>query len=446
MPQVKSVDFDETVEYLYALQKFGTKLGLENTRALLELLGNPERKPRFLHVTGTNGKGSVSAFAASALQAAGIRTGLYTSPHLVSFTERIRLDGVAVSEAGMVAFAGKLRALVSDRLPEMRPTFFEFTTAMALDWFAGNGADVVVLEVGMGGRLDSTNVVMPECCVITNVDVEHTEYLGGTIAEIAREKAGIIKHGVPLVTSEQKPEVIKYIEGVCREADAPMYLMGRDYACTPKGFEWRDGSVVQRFDYSGPHGDMKGLETSLVGAHQLINAATAACALGVMAGRGIAVDEDAVRRGFKAARWEGRLEVVSERPLLVLDGAHNPASAARLADAVKVYFAGRYKRLLLVAGVMADKDVDGTLGPLIGLADKVVITRAEYDRSADTDALVSYAAGHGSDAVVKATVSEALSWAMSEAGPDDMVLVAGSLYVVGEAKAALSDKALFLRA
>ncbi|MBI5695000.1 MAG: bifunctional folylpolyglutamate synthase/dihydrofolate synthase [Nitrospirae bacterium] len=437
--------FSETVQYLYDLQKFGTKLGLENTRALMELLGGPDRGRKFLHVTGTNGKGSVSALSASALIEAGHRTGLYTSPHLVSFTERMKVDGAEVTEDEIVALAERLKALLAENAPELKPTFFEFTTAMAFDWFAKEDADVVVLEVGMGGRLDSTNVVTPECSVITNVELEHREYLGDTIEEIAREKAGIIKPGVPLVTSEKKPGVIKYLEDVCRDLNSPMYLLGRDFGFTRRESGWRDGRYFQKLDYKGPGGGIDGLEIQLIGDHQLENAATAACALSVMSERSTAVGADAIRTGFAATRWEGRLEVVSERPMLVLDGAHNTASAERLAEALAGPFAGRYKRLILVVGVLADKDFKKMLGLLTPFADTVVLTKADYERAVPESELRD-ALGGGWEVIMKTPVSDALAWALANAGPEDMVLVTGSLYVVGEAKAWLEEREQFLKA
>jgi dihydrofolate synthase/folylpolyglutamate synthase len=435
--------FKETVQYLYDLQKFGTKLGLDNTRALLELLGNPDRGPAYLHVTGTNGKGSVSALSASALQEAGLKTGLYTSPHLVSFTERIKVDGVEVSEEEVVRLAERLKAILAGKMPELCPTFFEFTTAMAMDHFARAGAEAVVLEVGMGGRLDSTNVVTPVCSVITNVELEHREYLGDTLMDIAREKAGIIKPGVPLVTSEKKPEITRYIEDSCREAGSPMLLLGRDFGFEEKGFSWEGGRLVQRMDYFGPDGKIEGLEVPLVGRHQLENAASAACALGVMKDRFAGLCHDAVRAGFKKTHWQGRLEVVSTGPLLVLDGAHNPASAERLAESVRLYFGGRYERLILVVGVLADKDFGAMLGSLTPLAHKVILTQAAYERAVPAGELRALAGG---GALVAGSVDEAVGMALKEASPKDMVLVTGSLYVVGEAKAWLEERVPFLRA
>ena len=438
--------FQETIQYLFDLQKFGTKLGLDNTIALLELLGRPDKKQSYLHVTGTNGKGSVSAFCASVLSRAGYSTGLYTSPHLVSFTERIRVDGKAASEDGVVALAERLKSLLAEKGPELRPTFFEFTTAMALDYFADAGTDIAVLEVGMGGRLDSTNVVMPECTVITNVEMEHREYLGDTIEAIAFEKAGIIKPGVPLVTSEKKDPVLRMFAERCRGLGSDMLVPGRDYGYEFRGAMLDGGRIVQTMDYSGLGGDIKALEVPLAGVHQLENAATAVCALQILARRGFPCDEGAIRAGLLSTRWEGRLEIVSQRPLLVLDGAHNPASAARLAESLTEYFAGHYRKLILVLGVLSDKEPSFMVKTLAPFADEVVFTQAEYERAVPADDLMSIAADAGIKARVSRTVSGAVASALSAAAPEDMVLVAGSLYVVGEAKAWLEKKEQFLKA
>ncbi|MGA2193507.1 MAG: folylpolyglutamate synthase/dihydrofolate synthase family protein [Nitrospirota bacterium] len=435
--------FKETVQYLYGLQKFGTKLGLDNTRALLKLLDDPQDGIKFLHVTGTNGKGSVSALSAAALTAAGVRTGLYTSPHLVSFTERFRVGGREISEEDIVHLSGRLRALV-EKVPDLKPTFFEFTTAMALEYFKNSGVEAAVLEVGMGGRLDSTNTVKPGCCVITNVELEHTEYLGDTIEAIAFEKAGIIKPGVPLVTSEKKPGIIEYLRGRCREADAPFYQFGTDYGYTARGRRWEQGRIVQEMDFWGPGDDIKRLEIPLIGAHQLENAATAACALRLFPARE-GISERAIREGFKNVRWEGRLEIAGGSPLLVLDGAHNPASTRSVAKAVKEYFAGRYGRLILVIGVLKDKDFNLMLEILRPLSDAVVLTQADYERAVPAESLRDLLSG-GPEVSVKESVAEAVAWALDEAAPEDMVLVTGSLYVIGEAKAWLEKKELFLKA
>jgi len=440
------MDFDETVQYLYDLQKFGTKLGLEKTRELLRLLGRPDKRCKYLHVTGTNGKGSVCAMASSVLTAAGHVTGLYTSPHLVSFTERFRIDGVDAAKSDVVELAAKLRRLVEQQAPELSPTFFEFTTAMAFDYFAARNAEAVVLEVGMGGRLDSTNVVEPLCTAITNVEMEHAEYLGDTLMDVAFEKAGIIKPGVPLVTSEKKPEVVAYLEQRCSDAGSPIYILGRDFTVNPHPARLGPGGYRQEFDYEGPGGPLPGLSIRLPGRHQAENAAVAVCSLRIMSSLGLAVSDEDIRVGLGGSRWEGRLEIVSARPLVVLDGAHNPASVASLVDAVRRDFAGTYKRLIMVVGVLDDKDLAGMLGMLMPLGDEVVFTSAAYERAVPPRKLMEAAPAYTGGVSFCDTVADALRLALSRASEQDMVLVAGSLYVVGEAKAFLAGSELFLRA
>jgi dihydrofolate synthase / folylpolyglutamate synthase len=440
------MDFDETVQYLYDLQKFGTKLGLDKTRELLRLLGRPDKGGRYLHVTGTNGKGSVCAMAASVLTAAGHRTGLYTSPHLVSFTERFKMDGAEASRKDVVELAARLRRIVDAEAPELKPTFFEFTTAMAFDYFAIKKADAVVLEVGMGGRLDSTNVIEPLCTAITNVEMEHAEYLGDTIMDVAYEKAGIIKPGVPLVTAEKKPEVVSYLKQRCADAGSAMYQLGRDFNVLPGPVSLGPGGYRQEFDYDGPGGTLNGLSIRLAGKHQAENAAVAICSLRLMSGQGLTVGDDNIRDGLARASWDGRLEIVSERPLVVLDGAHNPASVKSLVEAVRRDFAGAYKRLVLVVGVLDDKDLSGMLGMLMPIADEVVFTSAAYERAVPPARLLEAVPAYSGGVLFGGTVADALRIAVGRAGADDMVLVAGSLYVVGEAKAFLAGSELFLRA
>lgn len=440
------MDFEQTVQYLYDLQKFGTKLGLGNTRELLRLLGRPDVGRKYLHVTGTNGKGSVCAMAASVLTRAGRRTGLYTSPHLVSFTERMKVDGVEVSRDDVVALARRLKSVIEAGAPGLKPTFFEFTTAMAFDYFARSGAEAVVLEVGMGGRLDSTNVVEPLCTVITNVEMEHAEYLGDTIMHVAFEKAGIIKPGVPLVTSETRPEVVALLSDRCGELGAPMYLLGRDFDVKPAGSELGPAGFRQEFDYDGPGGVFQGLTIPFAGRHQLKNAALSVCSLSLMSERGLGVDRDAVYEGLAGAGWEGRLEVVSGSPLVVLDGAHNPASVASLADSIREYFAGRYSRLILVMGVLDDKDFDAMFGMLSPFAHEVIFTGAAYERAVPPERLMEKAGKGRKGVSVAGTVAGGIRAALERADPGDMVLIAGSLYVVGEAKAFFAGSELFLRA
>lgn len=431
--------YQETIDYLFALQKHGVKLALANSVTLMEIMGSPHRKFRTVHVAGTNGKGSTSACIASMLQTAGYRVGLYTSPHLVSFTERIRINGAAISEADVVELAQKVRdAYRGLKSPEassvMNPTFFEVTTAIAFRYFADQGVDLAVIEVGMGGRLDSTNVITPLVSVITNIDLEHTEFLGTTLEQIAGEKAGIIKPAVPLVTGAKQPEVIKLFERDAAAVGAPLYLLQRDFTpenCVP--------GVSQVFDYRGLASAYPGLRLNLIGRHQVDNACLALAAIECLRDAGIAVKDAALRSGLEQARWEGRMERVAQRPDIYLDGAHNPASARVLAKTV-AELKPSYRRLVLVIGILGDKDYHGILSELLPLADHVVVTKPQYSRALDIGVLAREVRNLHASVDAAETVGEAIERSRVKASADDLILVTGSLYVVGDARAFFSPE------
>jgi dihydrofolate synthase/folylpolyglutamate synthase len=429
------LSYQDTIDYLYALQKHGVKLGLANTVALMAALGNPHRAFPSIHVAGTNGKGSTCAFLASMLQNAGYRTGLYTSPHLVSFTERIRVNGVPIPEAQVVELARKVRAAChagKDGQEQLNPTFFEVTTAMAFSYFAEQAVDLAVIEVGMGGRLDSTNVVNPLVSVITTIDLEHTEFLGDTIELIAGEKAGIIKPQTPVVSGAVQPEAVEVIRSEAEARGARLYLLSRDFgACSLRG------GALHRFDYHGIGRTFEGLVIGLAGRHQVDNACLALAALECVSQRGVIVDDTALRRGLAEARWEGRLELISRKPDLFLDGAHNPASARKLAAEMQVLKPG-YNRLILVIGILGDKDVRGMLAELLPVADEVFVTRPEYSRAMDLEALAAEVRKMHGSVRHAPSVSRAIEEARKTAEPDDLILVTGSLYVVGDAKASFA--------
>ena len=426
--------YQETIDYLYALQKHGIKLELENSITLMEIMGNPQSKFRTVHVAGTNGKGSTSACIASMLQTAGYRVGLYTSPHLVSFTERIRINGVPIPEAAVVALAERVRReyrglKATAGIVQASPTFFEVTTAIAFRYFADQGVDIAVIEVGMGGRLDSTNVITPLVSVITNIDLEHTEFLGNTLEQIAAEKTGIVKTGVPLVTGATQADVIRVIEREAEARSAPVYRLSKDFKP-----EHVAPGIEQVFDYRGLQVAYQGLRLSLLGRYQVDNACLALAAIECLAGAGIVVDEPALRQGLAQAHWEGRLERVAQRPDIYLDGAHNPASARRLAEAV-ADLKKSYCRLVLVIGILGDKDYRGILSELIPLADQVVVTKPQYSRALNVNVLASEIRKLHASVGSAETVREAIVQAQGLASAGDLILVTGSLYVVGDARA-----------
>ncbi len=423
--------YQETIEYLFGLQKHGIKLGLANSIRLLELMGAPHRAFRSVHIAGTNGKGSTAAFITSMLQAAGYRVGLYTSPHLVSFTERMRINGVQITEAKVVELAQRVRECASRPVAGAGtavPTFFEVTTAMAFTWFAEERVDLAVIEVGMGGRLDATNVLTPLLSVITNIDLEHKEFLGATLELIAAEKAGIIKQGTPVVTGVVQPEVVAVLEREAATKQAPLHRLGKDFV--PERIV---PGLTQVFDYRGRGNVLHALELGMIGRHQIDNACLAIAAIEVLRESGVVVDEATMRCGLARTRWEGRLERVARRPDIFLDGAHNPASATRLAAAIRE-LKPSYQRLALVIGILGDKDHAGILSQLLPLADLVIVTKPNYSRAMDVEALASTIRKQHGSVETAETVAAAIALARQQAAPNDLVLVTGSLYVVGDAR------------
>ena len=439
--RVEDKDFREALSYLYSLQKYGIKLGLENMRRLLAALGNPENAFRCIHVAGTNGKGSTSAAIAGILRAAGNRTGLFTSPHLMNFTERIIVDGKEISEQETVKLALSVRDVVgkSKALQGLKPTFFEFVTVMALMEFRQQGVQWAVLETGMGGRLDATNVVAPAVSVITPVGIDHARFLGRTLREIASEKAGIIKPGVPVVLGPQKPACLKVFEEKAAAGPSPLWLYGRDFGAAIE--DSGAGGVTLDYRSSGRGLSYPGLFFPLAGDYQASNAAVAVRAAQIAGFEDAAV----IRGGLKDLRLPGRLELAGRRPEIRLDGAHNPEAARALAGALKGLFLPEGRRLVLVLGIMADKDVNGIMKALLPLAWKTVFTAPAYGRAMGPGELLSRALalvpeGRGKTKTPfsqAASVKKAVLEAGKLARAGDLIVITGSFYTAGEAKMAL---------
>ena len=417
--------YASAVAYLYRLQKHGIKLGLATMMRLMARLGMPHARYPALHIAGTNGKGSTAAITAAVLQAAGYRVGLYTSPHLVEFRERIRVNGEMIDESQVALLTEQLQALCGE---DLAPTFFEYTTAMAFQYFADSEVDVAVIEVGLGGRFDATNVVTPMASAVTTISFDHQEYLGSTLSSIAFEKAGIIKSGVPVVVGRLEDEAWRTIDQVARERQASVMRLDEDF-CT-------EGETSGKFSYCGRGIQYDGLQCALEGRHQLDNAACALALLEVAASQGITVTAEAVRTGLSLVDWAGRLEVVGQHPTILLDGAHNPAAATVLAD--YLLRSDRFRLLrpvVVVLGMMRDKNHRGFVEPLKDLVDEVILTQPDLPRAATAQELRASLDDLLPHPHVVPSLNDAMVLARQLATPDGLVCVTGSLMLVGECKA-----------
>ncbi|MDT8380313.1 MAG: folylpolyglutamate synthase/dihydrofolate synthase family protein [Desulfotignum sp.] len=424
-----AVTYQQCLEKIYQLGRFGIKLELETIYDILARLGHPEKKYPCVHVAGTNGKGSTATYMASILQAAGFKTGIYTSPHLVKFNERICINGQEISDADVV---DAYEAVNAADIGERNATFFEIATAMAFYHFARENVDWAVIETGMGGRFDATNIIEPSVGVITNLSIEHTQYLGTTIQALAMEKGGIIKSGIPLVTSVHQPSGIRILKQIAREKNAPLYQYKHDFFV-------RKNPGKPTVIYRGLNLRISEIAPPLPGDHQKENLGMALAACELIFDKYKESDSryqltpDLVRLGLAGTRWPGRLEVIQQNPLVILDGAHNLKASQVLARYLSTTLAGR--KLTLVIGILDDKPYEAMLRHLLPVACRVIITRAKIDRSLPTQVLAAAAKKifKGPVQVIE-TVSEAVSHAISSSSEKDAVCIAGSLYVAGEAK------------
>lgn len=435
------MSYPETIDYLYRLQWHGIHPGLERMEALLSRVGHPERQFRSVHIGGTNGKGSTAAMVASAFHQGGYRVGLYTSPHLIDFSERIRVSGVLIPPGEIVRLTQFLRERIEAGAPQLRGkiTFFEFTTALAFLYFAETRIDLAVVEVGLGGRFDATNVLRPLVSAITNIDLDHEQYLGSTIVRIAEEKAGIIKEGVPVITAAAQPEVLALFETISRLKGAPLIRVGQEIRVS--------GDLPERFLYQGIR--ERQVHCPLLGRHQIRNTAVALGVIEQLQQKGIDLSEAALLEGIARVRWEGRLEAIRRDPLILLDGAHNPAGGCALGRFLKEIDPDRKGRHWLIAGILRDKNIGEILSPLIPWIDEIVLTRPDIPRAADP-ALLSeslnkelligwgYYRPPTVSQTIRAPVSEAIAYVEARMRPEDTLVITGSLYTVGEAKAFFS--------
>jgi dihydrofolate synthase/folylpolyglutamate synthase len=430
------MDGREAIEWIHSTCKLGSKLGLENVTELSRRMGDPHRRFRSVHVAGTNGKGSVCAMLYTTLRAAGYRTGLFTSPYLVDFRERIQADGTLIPYEDLARIASRVKDAVGGMLSDgwNHPTEYEIVTVIGFTYFAELGLDVAVIEVGLGGRLDMTNIITPELSVITPISLDHTQILGDTVDQVAYEKAGIIKPGIPVVSAPQEPEAAQVLRDAARERGAAI------------AFAEREDVRIQKADLIGQTLDFRvdgqwetGYAIPLVGPHQAQNALTARLAVDLLRRQGYVIPEDALREGFSRAYWPGRVEVAEHSPLVILDGTHNPAGAIALRDAVSPHLKG--KRVVLVMGMMADKDVSQVAAILAPLSACAIATRVDNPRAMDTGSLSNILGTHIPTQSVEDPM-KALDLAKEMAGKGGAVLVTGSLYLIGAVKECLGQTAV----
>lgn len=432
---MSQLDYKAAIDYILSFADYertsrsSVIFDISRIEALVERLGQPHLAAGSVHIAGTKGKGSTAAMIASILTASGYRTGLYTSPHLHSFTERIRIDGDPIPESALAALVQRLRPEF-DAFNQLGThgelTTFEILTAMAFVHFRERAADFQVLETGLGGRLDATNVIDPKVCAITSISLDHTEVLGGTLAKVAAEKAGIIKPGCVAVTAPQCPEVRDVVFTTCQQRGARLVEVGRDIVWRLR--EHTDSG--QSFQVKGLHGNYD-LTTPLLGEYQLENSAVAVGVAEALSELGMRISSEGLAAGLSRVSWPGRLQVLRRDPLLVVDGAHNADSATKLVKALSEYF--RFAKAILVVGTSRDKDIAGIVDGLLPLSSNVIVTQSRNPRAADASALAAEFSRRGVKAKRAETVGSAVEMALREADRRDMVCATGSLFVVAEA-------------
>ena len=416
--------YEETLKYLFGLEKFGMIFGLDNIRWLLEIIENPHYFLKTVHIAGTNGKGSVATMLTHMLKEGGFRVGKYTSPHLVSFTERITVNEKEITEKEVVDITEYIRDRVIEKDKDRPFTFFDFTTAVAFEYFKREKVDIAVIETGLGGRLDSTNVVTPLMSIITNVAYDHTDQLGTSLSSIALEKAGIIKENVPVISAcDGVPR--KIVEDRAKKLHSRAYMLNRDFY-----FEKTDD---QRLTYKGISRNFEDVFVNLYGDHQMTNCALALCAVEMLSSLGFFVKDEAVLQALSRVTWQGRLEKVKDDPLVLLDGAHNLQGIRVLTDFMRTHF--REKKKILIFGVMKDKEYEKMLAEIAPEMDTVILTKPNIERALspyDMQPCLPAAA-------VTDDMRGALEKAKSAVTDKDLILITGSFYTIGEAKTIINE-------
>ena len=428
------MNFEESLNWLYSFKQYGSKLGLERITSLVEQLGNPQNNLKIIHVAGTNGKGSVCKFIGSILQKAGYRIGIYISPHLQRFSERIVVNNKEISEKDISLLIEKIKPFVDDMIQQDKtPTFFEIVTAMAFQFFYDCHVDFAVIEVGLGGRFDATNVVNPLISVITNISLEHTHQLGGDIKSIAFEKAGIIKSKAPVVTAA-KSDAKEVIEKIAKEKDAPIIFID----CK----NWKRLSYNTNYQEFLIQGDFDNynVKTSHLGKYQGENIALSVATVEQLQMKGVYLTDNDISEGVSTAFNPGRMEIVSNEPTILLDGAHNPAGMEMLRTTLEEDF--EYDKLILVIGILEDKDIEKMLSAIVPISDIIIVTKSNNTRACETNIIRDKISKFDSSKEVFAhdSIEKAIIHAKSLAKKEDIICISGSLFTVGEARSFLLSK------
>jgi dihydrofolate synthase/folylpolyglutamate synthase len=444
--------YKEALEYIYSFSDYETthklrdsvSYDLRRVEELMRSLGNPHLKAASVHIAGTKGKGSVAAMVSSVLTASGYKTGLYTSPHLIDIRERFQVDGNMISGAEFSAIIDEIKPAVdaiNRRASYGQLTTFEIMTALAFVFFSRHGVDLQVVEVGLGGRLDATNVILPEVCIITPVNLDHTDVLGDTIAEIAAEKAGIIKEGIPVISAPQVDEAMQVIERKSLEHHSQLIKVGKDVTWQDAGFN----PAELQLKVKGRLNDYR-LSIPLLGCCQMENAATAVAALEVLSEKGFNITPLAIKKGMAQVKWPGRFQVLKEKPLIIVDGAHNVLSVCELKKSLLYYYNDYFRQegvqsgieKILVFGASADKDIKGMIAELAPLFDKIIVTRSKHPRSMDIALLKEECNNSGIGVESAGDVSKAIELAKRQALSNSLICITGSLFIAGDAIAYLS--------
>lgn len=424
------MNYIEARKYIDDSARFSMKLGLNRTEKILEILGNPHKKIKCIHVAGTNGKGSTTAMVTSILKEAGYKVGMYTSPYIEEFEERIQINGICIEKEELAQSITKI-SLAVDKVLELgydNPTQFEIITCAAFLHFYNKGVDFAVVEVGLGGRLDSTNVIKPILSIITSISYDHMNILGDTISKIAAEKGGIIKEGVPVVLYPQNEEAEKVIEDICKIKKSQIIKLEKDSAKFLKCYRDEKG-IFQNIDVKG-HTKTYNINLSLLGKHQLMNCATAINAIEALRKYKINIDDECINRALSKVKWPGRFEIMKEHPIVIIDGAHNIDGINKLKESLENYV--EYHELVLVLGILADKQVEEMVKVITPLAKKVICVTPNNERAELAEELKLEVEKYNSNCEAVNDYEEAYIKGIKACGENDLLLISGSLYMIGD--------------